>query len=326
MTAHSFKLYGFILLNFLFAMPYLSVKAQSVQAHGDEAGNPQPKLEIKSFDWKGQIAPNRLVVIKNPYGSIRSRNNSEQKVFVHATYQLIGDTPLQPEFRTLELDNQTLIEVDYPQNIRDEKGQLRGRTDISVLFPSDVSVFAETRDGLIKIDKSESHVEAHTHSGEISLTTTGLFSVSSQSGKISLKLRGQKQAGESFASTKSGSIKAEIFKDMSLHLTANTSAELTLNDKIQDQALIISQAGNLSKVALVSQQGQIAVQLVDPPALTHSIIPSSMAPSNVTSVDIDLRDVKKARPWQPGDPIFDRDDKRDNSTSEAKKKSAIGSE
>ena len=44
----------------------------------------QPKLMIKSYDWEGEIPESRFVILKNKFGSIRSRNNSDKKIFIHA--------------------------------------------------------------------------------------------------------------------------------------------------------------------------------------------------------------------------------------------------
>ena len=251
----------------------------------------QPKLMIKSYDWEGEIPESRFVILKNKFGSIRSRNNSDKKIFIHANYQMIGENPLKPEFKITENKDYLEIEVLYADKIRDKNGQLRGRTDVAILFPDDVNIYAETDSGLIKIDKTASHVEAVSNSGEIKLTTTGLFFAKSQSGNISLRLRGQKQLGQSQAVSVTGSIKAE---------------GVSLNNEQKKPELVYQQGNNSSNIEFYSEQGSIQLNVIQPPALV-----SSVKASNVVSVDVDLRDLEKAKMWKPGDPIYDRDDRRD---------------
>ncbi|TQV82928.1 DUF4097 family beta strand repeat-containing protein [Aliikangiella coralliicola] len=274
-----------------------------------------PKVQINSYDWEGKIPESRLVVLKNPYGSIRSRNHSGEKIFMHATYQEIGKYPVRPEFKIEQKEGRLLIEVVYLENVHDKKGKLRGRTDVSILFPDTVSIYAETDSGLIKIDKSASHVEAVSKSGDIKLTTTGLFAARTDSGEIALRLRGIKQMGHSSAKSKSGLIKADVFSDMDIHLTGETAGKITLNRK-QQSKLNFQQGNNQSLVKLISDDGDIKVKIISPPELIQSV-----KPSNVHAVDVDLRNLPKAKLWKPGDPVFDRDDKRDNSKNKSRKKS-----
>ncbi len=269
---------------------------------------PPIKLEISSFDWHGNIPSSRLVVLKNLYGDIRSRNHSDPEVFLHASYQLIGDNPLKPEFKIIEEPNRLVIEVFYSEPLLDKNNQLRGRTDVSILFPDDVSIYAQTDQGMIKIDKTSSHVEAVTQSGDIKLTTTGLFKAKTISGEIALRLRGQKQSGESTAFSQTGTIKADIFNDMGLHLTSRTSGKIILNNKPQKKDFIFQQANNLNTMKFQSVSGDIKLNVIDPPDLEKSV-----KPSNVTSVDIDLRDLKKSTLWKPGDPIFEINEKQNKS-------------
>ncbi len=261
-------------------------------------------LKIESFDWQGQIPEGKLVIVDNQYGSIRSRNHSGRQVFLHATYQLIGEKALSPKFDIEETQDWVKIKVVYNQAILDKQGRLRGRTDISILFPDDVSLFAKTDKGLIKIDKSASHVQLVTNSGEIKLDTRGLFDIQTKSGLVDIKLRGQKEKGISRVNTQSGQIKAEIFKDMSLFLSAKSFGKVILNQQTKGKAYQLKQFDMLSNISLESQSGIINLTLVDPPALVQSI-----KPSNATSVDIDLTKVQKSKTWKPGDPIYDRQDK-----------------
>ena len=237
------------------------------------------KLNIESFDWQGNIPESRLVVVKNLYGSIRSRNHGDEQIFLHATFQEIGERPLRPEFEIHEANDKLYINVVYPQSVLDEQGNLRGRTDISILFPNTVSIHAETDSGLIKIDKTESHVEAITQSGEINLTTTGLFSAQSQSGKIKLRLRGFKQHGQSIAKTETGTIQASVFNDMAINLTAQTDGKIRLNDEKKLAGLVLQQGANGLQTNLSSQTGNIEIQVIAPPELVHSTLPANVRPA-----------------------------------------------
>jgi hypothetical protein len=279
-----------------------------VVAHPKKTNENVPKLKIESFDWQGKIPSNRLVVLKNKYGSIRSRNHSDSQIFIHATSQLIGDNPLKPEFVIKQDDNSLVIEVVYAEQILDHNNQLRGRTDVSILMPSDVGIYAESDSGLIKIDKTASHVEAVSQSGDIKLTTTGLFSAKTQSGNIGLRLRGQKQAGHSSASTESGTINADIFNDMDINLTTKTHADVILNGKKQKAEFNLHQGNNLTTMTFQSESGDIKLNVIEPPSLV-----SSVKPANVTSINVDLRNLPKSKDWKPGDPIIEREDKRNTS-------------
>ena len=109
------------------------------------------QINIESYDWSGEIPESNLVIVKNAYGSIRSRSNSEPRVFLHASYQEIGGMPLTPSFSINKVDGNLIIEVIYKAEIKDDQGQLRGRTDISILFPPQVKLIAETTNGMIKM-------------------------------------------------------------------------------------------------------------------------------------------------------------------------------
>lgn len=271
----------------------------------------ETKVEIGSFDWNGEIPTSRLVVIKNPYGSIRSRNHLEEKVFYHAAIQKIGEMPLEPRFDVQQKQGRLYIEVVYDQEIHDQAGQLRGRTDVSVLFPDTVSIYAETDSGLIKIDKTASHVEAVSRSGKIKLNTSGLFRVVTQSGEISLRLRGFVQHGESSAHSGSGTIKASIFDDMAVSIIAETNASVTLNSSMKPNGVVYRHGEQPLAVQLTSDTGSIILETRAPPELVNSI-----SPSKPDTVNVDLRTLPEASPWKPGDPVYDRGDKKDYKSGE----------
>jgi hypothetical protein len=282
-------------------------------AHVDSHKKQQTKnVQIDSFDWQGDIPASRAVILKNPYGSIRSRNQTGEQVWVHATYQLIGENALKPEFDIREEAGFLVIEVVYSGSIKHKDGSLRARTDVSILFPDTVSIYAETDSGMIKIDKTASHVEAVSNSGHIKLTTTGLFSAKTNSGKISLRLRGQKALGESRAFSQTGEIKATVFNDMGIELESSTKGKHLINGKEQSESHVLKLGSLASKMNFSSVTGNVSIDVIAPPELVKSV-----QPANVTSVDVDLRNLPKSKLWKPGDPIFDINAKK-NSRSQKK--------
>lgn len=285
-----------------------TVKLDVAKRQNTEMKAAQPdNFELKSFDWNGKIPQSRLVVLNNPYGSIRSRNHLEQKVFIHASIQEIGESPLSPEFKIREEDEKLFIDVVYDEALYDSDGKLRGRVDIAILFPGDVSIFAKTDFGMIKIDKTESHVQAESKSGEIKLTTTGLFSAKTDSGKINLRLRGFKEYGESLAESNTGKITASIFNDMDVAVKAITKNEILLNGSQKSSGVVYSKGKQVVDVGFNSNSGEIVIDIIEPPALVQSV-----KPSNAKVVNVDLRNLPKAKLWKPGDPVYDRDDKKNN--------------
>ncbi|MBV1909211.1 MAG: hypothetical protein KUG78_07795 [Kangiellaceae bacterium] len=265
----------------------------------------EQKINLESYDWNGAIPESNVVHVINHYGDIRSRSNSENKVHLHASYQEIGDSPVKPEFVISVIQGNLTIEVKYNQLIFDSKNRLRGRTDLSVLFPPRVKIIAETKDGMIKIDKSASQVDARSDSGSIKLTTTGMFQVNSDSGNISLRLRGMHTAGKSYAKSISGTIVADIFDDMDLRLTAKSAAAVLFNgNNMNDRAVYRSQGKATSIVDFYSQTGEVRVNIVKPPTLVKSVKP--------TVNNIDLRDAQQSPLWKPGDPVKEINPKKDN--------------
>lgn len=291
------KLYLFLVSSLFFSsfLPFVSLSHPK--------GHQETPFQIVSHDWQGEIPVNKLVIVKNQYGSIRSRSNSEEKVFMHATYQRIGHQGLSPRFDIKEMEGNLYITIHYDESINDSKGQLRGRTDISVLFPPSVKIIAETSTGMIKIDKTHSHVDAKTISGKIKLTTTGLFNVETESGDIHLRLRGMHTKGHSQANSKSGKITADIFTDMDIDLKAKAEGVIYLNGtKLKDGTYSYQHGEQGSTVNFKSSLGDIKINQVSPPELVKSVVP--------TKKKIDLRNLPKSKPWKVGDPTKDINPKR----------------
>lgn len=284
----------------MLVVPGVAMSAEPVKG---EVKKEPVKVTIHGYDWNGAIPEKAIVVVNNPYGDIRARNHGENKIFMHATYQKLGEYPLEPEFVMKEKEGKWYIDVRYEQNIRYKTGDLRGRADIAILFPEHVKIEAKTDFGLIKVDRSSSDVIAVSRSGDIKLTTTGQFDITTANGNIGLKLRGFKQTGQSNAKTETGKIKAEIFSDMDLALNAHTKkGRIEENGKATKENRHTYSFGNIqAKVALNSDSGNISLDIVQPPELVKSVKPET--------AEQDLRALPKAEQWKPGDPVVDRDDK-----------------
>ncbi len=281
---------------FLFSILYLTSVSYPVIA-GEQ------KVNIESYDWNGAIPETKVVIVKNAYGSIRSRSNSEPKIFLHASYQEIGESPLTPKFTTDIVNGNLVIEVIYSAEIIDNNGHLRGRTDISILFPPQVKIIAETTHGMIKIDKSESEVEAITTSGDIKLTTSGLFKTKTISGKTTLRLRGMHTHGVSESVSETGPIKADIFEDMDIKFKAETSGEIVFNGNPLKQKELFRQQGDATSIVnFRATNGAISVNIISPPALVKSVKP--------TKTKVDLRTLPKSKNWKPGDEVKEVNPKR----------------
>jgi len=275
----------------------------SLKSFAHPGGHQETPFQIVSHDWQGVIPANKVVIVKNEYGSIRSRSNSEEKVFMHATYQKIGHQALSPRFDIKEMDGNLYITIEYDESIKDTNGALRGRTDISVLFPPSVKIIAETTSGMIKIDKTHSHVDAKTTTGKIKLTTTGLFNAITDSGKIQLRLRGMHTQGQSSATSESGEISADIFTDMDIKLKASSDGVIFFNgEKLNSRKYSYDHGNQSSDVNFKSKSGDIRINQVTPPALVKSVVP--------TINKVDLRNLPKSKPWKPGDPTKEVNPKR----------------
>jgi hypothetical protein len=286
---------GYLTLRRVFALTIIATLSAATSA--------EQLVKIEGYDWNGSIPKNQLVIVKNFYGSIRSRSNSDQKVFVHASYQKIGANPIAPKFSILSKNGNLEITVVYDQPVIDSKGLLRGRTDLSILFPPTVRIVAETTSGMIKIDKSGSDVSARTVSGPIKLTTTGIFELSSINGDISLRLRGMNHVGNSSAVTKSGKIKADIFSDMDIRLSAETHGTIKFNNNDTKLSRFYRRQGDANSIVeLASDSGTIELNVVTPPELVQSVKP--------TKISKDLRNLPKSKAWQASDPIKDVNPKR----------------
>jgi hypothetical protein len=254
-------------------------------------------VNILSYDWKGDLPKSGLVVVNNLYGEIRSRNHSGDQIIVHVNYQQIGHSPLSPHFLIQEKEGTLYVTVIYDEPIKDHNG-LRGRSDLSILFPKGIKIAAETDSGMIKIDKTHSPVDAKTKSGNIKVTTTGLFTLQSITGTIHVKLRGMDHFGHSRIFNQKGKIIADIANDMHIALHAETKGSIWINqNKIIHKKHTFHYGKKVNEVSLYAQKGDIFLNKVALPLLLKSVFPTQ----NV----MDIRSLPKIKAWKAGDPIIE---------------------
>ena len=262
---------------------------------------------VENYTWIGKIPTTKRVVITNFYGNISSRLRSEAQFGISATIQKIGPKPAIPSFDISEEGGVTVISVKYPNGQKDQAGNLIGRTDISIVVPEYVAVEMDTSYGDIGAKKHFSSLTAKTQSGKITLGSVGELNAYSDTGNITLDMYNIIWKNNQKVHTKHGNIKATIAQQADLEVQisgktiAHNLAEFSIPVTQTDNSLgfILNQAH--SNASLTAPNGSVSVEVITKPHGGYVSIPSSF--------DGDIRNLPKAKPWQPGDPIREQDDK-----------------
>jgi hypothetical protein len=262
---------------------------------------------VENYTWIGKIPKARRVKITNFYGNISSRIRSEAKIGISATIQKIGPTPAIPSFDIDDSGDVTVITVVYPQGQKDKAGHFIGRTDVSIVVPEYVSVEMQTTYGDIGGKKHFSPMTAKTQSGNITLGSVGELNAYSVSGNITLDMYNIIWKNEQKVYTEQGDIKATIAQQSDLEVLVSGKS---IDHNLAEYQIPLTQTGNTlgfilnnahSSAQLQAPNGSVKVELIVKPHGGYVALPSEF--------DGDIRNLPKAKPWKPGDPIREQDDK-----------------
>ncbi len=262
---------------------------------------------VENYTWIGKVPKTKRVVITNFYGNISSRLRSEAQIGISATIQKIGPKPAIPSFDISEEGGVTVINVNYPNGQKDQAGYLIGRTDISIVVPEYVSVEMQTSYGDIGAKKHFSSLSAKTQSGKITLGSVGELNAFSDTGNITLDMYNIIWKNNQKVQTKHGNIKATIAQqaDLKVEINGKTIAhnlgEFQIPLTQTDDSLGFALNKAHSNASLSAPNGSVSVEVITKPHGGYVAIPGSF--------DGDIRNLPKAKPWQPGDPIREQDDK-----------------
>ncbi|SFC31416.1 hypothetical protein [Pseudoalteromonas denitrificans] len=262
---------------------------------------------IENYTWMGKIPAKKKVVVTNFYGNISSRLRSEKKIGISATIQKIGLKPAIPSFDIKEENGITKITVNYPQGQKDKAGNLTGRVDIAIAVPEYVAVEMETSFGDIGAKKHFSSLSAKTQNGNITLGSVGELNAYSDTGDITLDMYNIIWKGNQKVHTKQGNIKLVIAQQAALEVLISGK---TISHNLTDFKIPLTQTQDTlnfklnqahSNAHIAAPKGIVELEIITKPHGGYVALPGEFSG--------DIRNLPKAKPWKPGDPIREQEDK-----------------
>jgi hypothetical protein len=262
---------------------------------------------VENYTWIGKIPQHKKVRITNFYGNISSRLRSEEKIGISATIQKIGPQPAIPSFDIQHVDGVTQITVVYPNGQKDESGNFIGRVDVAIIVPEYVAVEMETSYGDIGAKKHFSSMTAKTHSGNIALGSVGELNAYSQTGNITVDMYNVIWKADQQFKTEQGNINVVIAQQSKLGVKASGKtvshnlAQFNIPVQQQHSSLAFTLNGKGTNAQFNAPNGSINLEVITKPHGGYVAVPSGF--------DGDVRNLPTVKPWQPGDPIREQDDK-----------------
>jgi len=166
------------------------------------AGRPASAQE-QPFRWSGAIAPGGVLEVKGIMGSIFAEPSTTGQAEVVATKSGRARDFANVEIRVVEAsDGVTICAVYHPEDFfgddcdledrRDDRGRrgdnARVDVDFSVRVPAGVELIASVVTGDVEAHGLGSNVMAHSVSGDVTVSTTGVVEAGSVSGFLDLSM------------------------------------------------------------------------------------------------------------------------------------------